>query len=440
MSSTMSETTNNNPPHAIPNGEDEQTDVVDPENLEVETKPVCRGCSFPYLLIQALIHLGIYIHKLSEDGYTVSTYYQEKHVYYCIVSALCLFIPSLVYTVYLIADSILDKSTPLSDICTKVINGMLLVPWQIKGHVEVLHYAAQRVCRCGPPSKVEHSRIRTLERETFVLEFFEDFYAGFVQILLQVYLIVLFLNSSQPSNALLGQLVGSVLCLYSLIKAVQRRDDGILTRTLSYVGWIAVTTSRGLALSLLTSVIHGWIVVACLLHAAAMTAWITSFVREAHRRLESVRRTSDTEPLPSPCVIITLIFTLFGLPSLVFWPIMFDFKVRRRVFVFVFTFLVENLLCFGAWHLWGSQSTQENHKVVISAVLLGCTAVGVLFIALYSCCKPEKTDLVVLQHIREDNANKYGIYFDFCKVIRILPDTQDIARDLEKIRMLNLTK
>ncbi|KAL3179754.1 hypothetical protein MRX96_037742 [Rhipicephalus microplus] len=356
----------------------------DDQEEEAVSAPVCRGCSFPYLLVQALIHLGIYIHKLTQDAYSVSTYYQEQQVYYCVISVICLFVPSLVYSAYLVADSILDRSTPASDICTKLVNGLLLVPWQIKGHVEVLHFAAQRVCSCISPSKGEMVRLRTLKRETFVLEFFEDFYAGFIQILLQLYLIVLFINSDHTSQALIGQLVGSALSLWSLIKAVQRKDDGLLTGTLSFLGWMSVTAARGLALSLLTAVIHGWVVVACLVHAIAMTAWISSFVRDTHRRQDSVRR----EPSDG-----------------------------------------------GASH-----TTPHNYRVVVSALLLGLTASGVFFIALYVCCKPEKTDLVVLQHIREDNANKYGIYFDFCKAIRILPDTSDIARDMEKIRMLKLVK
>lgn len=419
-------------------------DDVLAENREVEEQddPVCRGCSFPFLLVQALVHLGIYIHKVSEDGYSVATYYQEKQVYYCAISVLCLFGPSLIYTVYLVADSILDKSTPASDICTKVVNGMLLVPWQIKGHVEVLHFAAQRVCSCLGPTKAEQVRLRTLKRDTFVLEFFEDFYAGFVQVLLQVYLIILFLSSNNPSNALIGQLVGSALSLWSLIRAVQRKDDGLLTGTLSFLGWLAVAASRGLALSLLTSVIHGWVVVACLVHGVAMTAWIASFVWEAHRRLDSVRQPGDdaSQPLRSPCITLILIFALFGLPSLIFWPVMFDFKLKRRVFLFIFVFVVENLLCFGVWQLWGSDGMQHTYVVLLSALFLGLTTAAIFFIALYVCCKPEKVDLVVLHHIREDNANKYGIYFDFCKVIRILPDTKDIARDLEKIRMLKLVK
>lgn len=246
------------------------------------------------------------------------------------------------------------------------------------------------------------------------------------------------LVSSLP---VIGQLIGSGLSLWSLLKAVQRRDDGILTGTLSFLGWLAMAASRGLALSLLTSVIHGWITVACLAHAVGMTAWMVHFVRQTQQRLESVRSSSEgSQPLPSTCVTLVLIFALFGLPSLVFWPIMFDFKLKRRVFVFIFIFIVENLLCFGVWQLWGSDSMSHSHVVLISALLLGLTTGGVFFIALYVCCKPEKTDLVVLHHIREDNANRFGIYFDFCKVIRILPDTQDIARDLEKIRMLKLIK
>lgn len=413
------------------------------EEAAAASTPTCRGCSFPYLLVQALVHLCIYIHKLSQDAYSVSTYYEEQQLYYCAISVLCLFVPSLVYAAYLVADSILDRSTPASDICTKLVNGLLLVPWQIKGHVEVLHFAAQRVCSCTSPTKKEMSRLRSLKRETFVLEFFEDFYAGFIQILLQLYLVVLFINSDETSKALIGQLVGSALSLWSLIRAVQRKDDGLLTGSLSFLGWVSVTAARGLALALVTAVIHGWVVLACLAHAVAMTAWISSFVRDTHRRQDSVRQDSGngddpSRPLRSPWVTTLIIFALFGLPSLVFWPIMFDFKLKRRVFLFVFVFIVENLLCFGAWQLWGSDGTPHNYRVLVSALLLGLTAAGVFFIALYVCCKPEKSDLVVLQHIREDNANKYGIYFDFCKAIRILPDTSDIARGLEKIRMLKL--
>lgn len=422
--------------------EREEEEAEAEEGEEAASAPACRGCSFPYLLVQALVHLCIYIHKLSQDAYSVSTYYAEQQLYYCAISVLCLFVPSLVYAAYLVADSILDRSTPASDICTKLVNGLLLVPWQIKGHVEVLHFAAQRVCSCTSPTKKEMSRLRSLKRETFVLEFFEDFYAGFIQILLQLYLVVLFINSNETSKALIGQLVGSALSLWSLIKAVQRKDDGLLTGTLSFLGWVSVTAARGLALALLTAVIHGWVVLACLGHAVAMTAWIASFVRDTHRRQDSVRQDGGeagaARPLRSPCVTALIIFALFGLPSLVFWPIMFDFKLKRRVFLFVFVFIVENLLCFGAWQLWGSEGTAHNYRVLVSALLLGLTTSGVFFIALYVCCKPDKSDLVVLQHIREDNANRYGIYFDFCKAIRILPDTSDIARGLEKIRMLKL--
>ncbi|KAH9383148.1 hypothetical protein HPB48_023883 [Haemaphysalis longicornis] len=181
--------------------EREEEEAEAEEGEEAASAPACRGCSFPYLLVQALVHLCIYIHKLSQDAYSVSTYYAEQQLYYCAISVLCLFVPSLVYAAYLVADSILDRSTPASDICTKLVNGLLLVPWQIKGHVEVLHFAAQRVCSCTSPTKKEMSRLRSLKRETFVLEFFEDFYAGFIQILLQLYLVVLFINSNETSKA-----------------------------------------------------------------------------------------------------------------------------------------------------------------------------------------------------------------------------------------------
>ena len=59
---------------------------------------------------------------------------------------------------------------------------------QCSPDLDVLHYTAQRVCQRRSPDPKEQDDMKSMERNAEILEFFEDFYAGFLQILLQLYI------------------------------------------------------------------------------------------------------------------------------------------------------------------------------------------------------------------------------------------------------------
>lgn len=144
---------------------------------------------FQKMLILSLGRLIIYIYKLYEDANSVNEYYSSWEVNFLIISACSLAVPPLFYAIYLVGsnlakDDILDKT----EISTKTVNGILLIPWQIKRHLDGLHFAAQRVCEWRRAEPHEEADMNAMQRNAEILEFFEDFYAGFLQIILQIYI------------------------------------------------------------------------------------------------------------------------------------------------------------------------------------------------------------------------------------------------------------
>lgn len=144
---------------------------------------------FQKLLTLSVIRLSIYMFKLYEDVATAGEYKKVAEVNFLLITAACLVVPPVFYAIFLIGsnlakDDVLNKS----EIGTKTVNGLLLIPWQIKRHLDVLHFAAQRVCEWRSPDKPEEEVLQTLKRNAEILEFFEDLYAGFLQIFLQLYL------------------------------------------------------------------------------------------------------------------------------------------------------------------------------------------------------------------------------------------------------------
>lgn len=65
---------------------------------------------------------------------------------------------------------------------------MLLVCWQLKRHLDMLHFSAQRICHFRPASFDEDETLKGLKRNADVLEFFENFYAAVLQVILQLYI------------------------------------------------------------------------------------------------------------------------------------------------------------------------------------------------------------------------------------------------------------
>ncbi|KAI1289178.1 hypothetical protein HDE_08565 [Halotydeus destructor] len=148
-----------------------------------------RRAVFQRLLLFSTVKLFVYLYKLYDDCDSTIQFYEKLEVYFFIISVASLIVPPIFYAIYLIGanlakDDILDGT----EIGTKAVNGLLLCPWQIKRHLDVLHFAAQRACMWRTPDQDEEQEQQAMERAADVLEFFEDFYAGFLQIFLQFYI------------------------------------------------------------------------------------------------------------------------------------------------------------------------------------------------------------------------------------------------------------
>jgi hypothetical protein len=57
--------------------------------------------------------------------------------------------------------------------------------------LDVLHFVTQKVGILRKPRPDERKVISSMKQKAEVLEYFEDFYAGFLQILLQLYVLML---------------------------------------------------------------------------------------------------------------------------------------------------------------------------------------------------------------------------------------------------------
>lgn len=144
---------------------------------------------FQRMLFLSLVRISIYLFKLYEDGSAVNEYYNSVDLYFCIISVASLLVPPLFYAIYLIGSNLAkDDVLDSAEISTKALNGVLLILWQIKRHLDVLHFTAQRVCQWRSAKSAERNDLNTMARSAEILEFFEDFYAGFLQIILQLYI------------------------------------------------------------------------------------------------------------------------------------------------------------------------------------------------------------------------------------------------------------
>ncbi|XP_003744920.1 uncharacterized protein LOC100904189 [Galendromus occidentalis] len=399
----------------------------------------CR-CVFSFLLIEAAVHLGIYLNKMFEDSTTTKEYYRERQTLGLIISVVCLIAPTLIYTVYETLRSVLSEHS-LRDILTKMVKGLLLIPWQIKAHIDLLHFAAAQACSWRPLETKEKQYLSKIRQDAFVLEFFVDFYAGFFQLLLQLhFLVAMVATENTHGRAFYTEILASSLAVLSLIKGLQRKDDGCLTKSFSYLGWTCFCASRVIAFALLSAVISYWVLVVLLLHATVATVFIFRIVKRVRRELRAKAiedgRQSSVPRRENNGVLATLCFFQFGLPSLMYWPMMFEFKKRIYITLFFIVSFSENVLCLVFWLAFKNEDVnQELGKRFVVAVV-GLTTIGILAIVLYVCCKPDRTDEVALSHIRETNSNKYGIFFDFCNAVQILPDTSEIDLRREQIARL----
>jgi len=79
------------------------------------------------------VRLVIYLNKLYQDCNAVTTYYTDNDFHFFVISVVSLIAPPIVYAIYLIGDSLVkEDQIDKNDVTTKTVNGLLLIPWQIK--------------------------------------------------------------------------------------------------------------------------------------------------------------------------------------------------------------------------------------------------------------------------------------------------------------------
>lgn len=81
---------------------------------------------------------------------------------------------------------------------------------------------------------------------------------------------------------MIGQLVTSTLCVISFMYVTKRKDDGWLTRVISYLGWSLIMGSRVLLFCLVVWSIHYWLILFCVLHVCCMSVWVFNIAIESY--------------------------------------------------------------------------------------------------------------------------------------------------------------
>jgi len=98
-----------------------------------QIKQIMAKFTFLRLLILSLILFVIYLHKLYQDCNAVSTYYYNNDFYFFIISIVSLIAPSILCSFYLVGKSLLkDDEIDQCKLFTEALNGLLLIPWQMK--------------------------------------------------------------------------------------------------------------------------------------------------------------------------------------------------------------------------------------------------------------------------------------------------------------------
>lgn len=147
----------------------------------------------------------IYLNKIYHDFGAVQLYYEENARYPMFISLVSLLIPSINYAIYL-AFQFIMKSDLTTERCqsvfTKFVQGLLLIPWQIKRHLDSLYFGSQLLCSFRAPNKDEKNTYSLLIKDAETLEFFEDFYAGFLQLIFQLFILSSQLNQKMDEHSL----------------------------------------------------------------------------------------------------------------------------------------------------------------------------------------------------------------------------------------------
>lgn len=259
---------------------------------------------------------------------------------------------------------------------------------------------------------------------------------------------------------IMSQLLVSSAVVFSLLVAVRRRDDGPLTFVLSMIGWGSIFASRIIIIAL--ALVHiGWKIMLTMvaIHVIGITCWIYKIAIDSHngKKDESEESRWDNEILqeqnpgqstelgvvstqanrvePEPdsnsttsqwsalehVILLSQILILFSLPSLFYWPIMFNLKLHCRPFKYLVLILAENFVLMPAiWFTLSSIATLGQWYLL--GAVGGFSIIGFIFVSLYVSCKPSLTEYFARADELFNEAEKSGIYFEFCSRVFKMPD------------------
>lgn len=381
------------------------------------------------------IRLLIYLNKIYEDYGEIQTYHKEKNYFFELISLLCFLLPPIVYAIYEAGSEWLkNERVSVRTILTKIVSSFLLIFWQLKRHLDAIFYSVQNLFFIREARADEKEQLFLITRKAETLEFFEDFYAGFIQVAFQLYILLNLRDKNEQRNiTIIKELIASGLAIFSMLVALRRRDDGWFTRGLSYLGWSAIFVSRSLVFALAMQIIGNWIFLICAIHVLCYTIFVWKISRDA---LEEDTTLSETQRAKRKGFLnLILVFFFFGLPSLVMWPYMFHLKQKGRPFIFLLVIFVENILLISLWFFIRTRKeVPSSLDYYLAHTIIPATLLGAIALSLYFYCKPSLVDQVVLYDMRYSDTDSYGMYFEFFDTVFNLNLQPQFRETLEAVR------
>lgn len=103
------------------------------DNPRKSIKTRFKSKTFQFLLLVSFVRLVIYLNKLYADYDATVTYYNDRDIWFSVLSLASLLLPCFIYALYLLGRELVRKqSVTASELGTKAVNGLMLIPWQIK--------------------------------------------------------------------------------------------------------------------------------------------------------------------------------------------------------------------------------------------------------------------------------------------------------------------
>lgn len=132
--------------------------------------------------------------------------------------------------------------------------------------------------------------------------------------------------------------------------------------------------------------------------------------------------------------LFILSFLFFGLPSLMFWPMMFHLRENKRALKFLTLMTLENIMLLMGYIYYMWNGSTEQHYVLYVVII--SNVVAILFLTFYNLIKPTSTDYIVLYDMRQGEIkDSFGIYYDFCDIVfdlTISKEYEEMIKDAKK--------